>query len=71
MMDCGKAYVSQQSMFANSLWEMAICFKGDQKSVDNLKKISDIFHDVGKFQNTLLEQASKTILTNFNTFVKE
>lgn len=71
MIDSGKLYASHQSMFANSIWEMAICFKGDKESVDNLKKISDIFHDIGKFQSVLLEQASKTILTRFNAFVKE
>lgn len=71
MVDYGKMYVNHQSMFANSLWEITLCFKGDQNSLDNLKKIIQVFHDMGKFQNILLEQATKTVLTNFSTFVKE
>lgn len=71
MIDSGKAYVNQQSLFANSLWEMSLCFKGDQKSVTNLTKIIEVFHDIGKFQNILLEQAAKTVLSNFNAFLKE
>lgn len=71
MIDSGKAYANQQSLFANSLWEMAVCFKSDQKTTANLSKIIEVFHDIGKFQNILLEQASKTIHNNFNSFLKE
>ena len=71
MVECGRSYVHQQSVFANSLWEIAICFKGDEKSVEHLKKLSEIFHDIGKYQNVLLDQATKTIVSSLNTFLKE
>lgn len=71
MIDSGKNYVNQQSLFTNSLWEMALCFKNDQKSKTNFSKIIDVFHDMNKFQNILFEQAAKTILNNFSSFLKE
>ncbi|XP_065200219.1 arf-GAP with coiled-coil, ANK repeat and PH domain-containing protein 2 [Planococcus citri] len=71
MIDSGKNYANQQSQFTNSLWEMALCFKNDQKSKKNFSKIIDVFHDMNKFQNILLEQAAKTILNNFSSFLKD
>lgn len=71
MIDYGKLYANHLSLFANSLWEITLCFKGEHKSVENLKKIIQVFNDIAKFQNILLEQASKTILANFSSFVKE
>jgi len=71
MIDSGKTYVSQQSLFANSLWEMGLCFRDDTSSTKNLNKIIHALQEMNKFLTTFLDQASRTVLNNLTVFVKE
>ncbi|VVC29719.1 Arfaptin homology (AH) domain/BAR domain,PH domain-like,Pleckstrin homology domain,Arf GTPase [Cinara cedri] len=71
MIDSGKTYVSQQSLFANSLWEMGLCFRDDTSSTKNLNKIIHALQEMNKLFTTFLDQASRTVLNNLTVFVKE
>lgn len=70
MIDSGKTYVSHQSLFANSLWEMGLCFRDDGSSTKNLNKIIHVLQEMNKFLTTFLDQSSRTVLNNLNVFVK-
>lgn len=71
MIDSGKTYVSQQSLFANSLWELGLCFRDDSSSAENLGKIIYALQEMNKFLTTFLDQTSQTVLNNLTVFVKE
>lgn len=71
MIDSGKTYVSQQTLLANSLWEMGLCFRDDTSSTKNLNKIIHALQEMNKFFTMFLEQTSSTVLNKLTVFVKK
>uniref|UniRef100_A0A1B6G7X6 Arf-GAP with coiled-coil, ANK repeat and PH domain-containing protein 2 n=1 Tax=Cuerna arida TaxID=1464854 RepID=A0A1B6G7X6_9HEMI len=71
MVDTGKTYVSQQSQLANSLWDLSVCFHGDPDTTSKLNRLIHALQEMNKFHTILLDQASRTILKNLTSFVKE
>lgn len=71
MIEAGKTYVANQSQFANTLWELNICFRDDRNTNVQLNKIIHTLQEMNRFQTTLLDQASRTIVNNIHTFIKE
>ncbi|XP_066997590.2 arf-GAP with coiled-coil, ANK repeat and PH domain-containing protein 2 [Anabrus simplex] len=70
MVDVGKNYVAQQSLFANSLWELSTYFHEDAAVVAYLNKLIHALQEMNKFHTILLDQASRTILKNLTSFIK-
>ncbi|XP_031625900.1 arf-GAP with coiled-coil, ANK repeat and PH domain-containing protein 2 [Contarinia nasturtii] len=70
MIDSGKDYVKNQSVFATSLWELHSHFKENKVAQNALNKIITCFQEMNKFQTILLDQASCIILKNLTSFVK-
>ncbi|KAJ8974164.1 hypothetical protein NQ317_013121 [Molorchus minor] len=71
MIDAGKTYVGQQSLFANSLWDLSIHFKEDPTVLSSLNKLIHSLQEMNKFHTILLDQASRTILKNLTSFIKK
>lgn len=71
MVEAGKTYVAQQSLFANSLWELSVCFRTDHDTTSYLNKLIHALQEMNKYLTILLDQASRTILMNLNSFLKE
>lgn len=70
MVDKGKSYVAQQSLFSNSLWELSEYFKTDSDVVACLNKLIHALQEMNKFHTILLDQASRTILKNLTSFIQ-
>ncbi|KAG8230296.1 hypothetical protein J437_LFUL017774 [Ladona fulva] len=70
MIDVGKNFVSHQSQFTNSLWDLSTYFKDDIEVMASLNKLIHSLQEMSKFQTILLDQASRTVLKNLNSFVK-
>ncbi|XP_056641814.1 arf-GAP with coiled-coil, ANK repeat and PH domain-containing protein 2 [Diorhabda sublineata] len=70
MVDSGKTYVGQQSLFANSLWDLSTHFKEDPMVLSSLNKLIHSLQEMNKFHTILLDQASRTILKNLTSFIK-
>jgi Arf-GAP/coiled-coil/ANK repeat/PH domain-containing protein len=70
MVDSGKTYVAQQSLFANSLWDLSAHFREDSTVLSSLNKLIHSLQEMNKFHTILLDQASRTILKNLTSFVK-
>lgn len=70
MVDSGRNYVSQQSQFIHSLWDLSAHFRDDPDVVSSLNKLIPALQEMNKFQNILLDQASRTVLKNIQTFIK-
>ncbi|XP_077288273.1 centaurin beta 1A [Arctopsyche grandis] len=70
MIDNGKTYVAQQSLFANSLWELSLQFNDEPKVMSSLNRFNHVLQEMNKFHTILLDQASRTVLKNLTTFVK-
>ncbi|CAG9835661.1 unnamed protein product [Diabrotica balteata] len=70
MVDSGKTYVGQQSLFANSLWDLSTHFKEDPVVLSSLNKLIHNLQEMNKFHTILLDQASRTILKNLTSFIK-
>ncbi|XP_046391435.1 arf-GAP with coiled-coil, ANK repeat and PH domain-containing protein 2 [Ischnura elegans] len=70
MIDSGKNYVSHQSQFTNSLWDLSTYFRNDIEVVASLNKLIHSLQEMSKFQSILLDQASRTVSKNLNTFIK-
>ncbi|KAJ8959983.1 hypothetical protein NQ318_009418 [Aromia moschata] len=70
MVDTGKTYVGQQSLFANSLWDLSTHFKEDPTVLSSLNKLIHSLQEMNKFHTILLDQASRTILKNLTSFIK-
>ncbi|CAG9821937.1 unnamed protein product [Phaedon cochleariae] len=70
MVDSGKTYVGQQSLFANSLWDLSTHFNDDPMVLSSLNKLIHSLQEMNKFHTILLDQASRTILKNLTSFVK-
>ncbi|KAG8262078.1 Arf-GAP with coiled-coil, ANK repeat and PH domain-containing protein 2 [Homalodisca vitripennis] len=71
MVDTGKTYVSQQSQLANCLWDLSVCFHDDPDTTSKLNRLIHSLQEMNKFHTILLDQASRTILKNLTSFVKE
>ncbi|XP_034243344.1 arf-GAP with coiled-coil, ANK repeat and PH domain-containing protein 2 isoform X2 [Thrips palmi] len=70
MVDSGRNFVAQQSQFINSLWDLSAHFRDDPPVVSPLNKLIPALQEMNKFQNILLDQASRTVLRNLQSFVK-
>ncbi|KRT84741.1 hypothetical protein AMK59_1298, partial [Oryctes borbonicus] len=70
VVDSGKTYVAQQSLFANGLWDLTGHFKDDNPVVSSLRKLIHNFQEMNKFHTILLDQASRTIIKNLTSFCK-
>ncbi|KAI4461336.1 centaurin/arf [Holotrichia oblita] len=70
VVDSGKTYVAQQSLFANGLWDLSGHFKDDNQVVLSLRKLIHNFQEMNKFHTILLDQASRTIIKNLTSFCK-
>ncbi|XP_039296995.1 arf-GAP with coiled-coil, ANK repeat and PH domain-containing protein 2 [Nilaparvata lugens] len=69
--DSGKTYVGNQSLFANALWDLSVCFRHQPDTMSRLNKLIQALQEMNKFHTMLLDQASRTILKNLTVFVKE
>ncbi|GLV32415.1 Centaurin beta 1A [Carabus blaptoides fortunei] len=70
MIDTGKQYVGNQSLFANSLWELSLHFREDSDVMASLNKLIHALQEMNKFHTILLDQASRTVLKNLTSFTK-
>ncbi|XP_012282480.1 arf-GAP with coiled-coil, ANK repeat and PH domain-containing protein 2 [Orussus abietinus] len=70
MIDAGKTYVGQHSQFANSLWELSLYFNEDAEVMALLNKLIRALHEMNKFHAILLDQASRTVVKDLNSFIK-
>lgn len=71
MVDAGKIFVSQQSAFATSLWDLSGYFKDDPQVSNYMNKMTQSLQEMNKFQSILLDQASRTVIKNLSAFVKK
>ncbi|CAD7077861.1 unnamed protein product [Hermetia illucens] len=69
--DSGKEYVKNQSAFATSLWDLQKHFAEDKNAHNALGKIIHCFQEMNKFHTILLDQASRTVLKNLTSFIKD
>lgn len=70
MIESGKLFVGQQSQFANSLWELSLYFNDDPEIMAFLNKLIHALQEMNKFHTILLDQASRTIIKDLNSFIK-
>ncbi|PBC28296.1 arf-GAP with coiled-coil, ANK repeat and PH domain-containing protein 2 isoform X1 [Apis cerana] len=70
MIDTGKLFVGHQSQFANSLWELSLYFNDDSEIMALLNKLIHALQEMNKFHTILLDQASRTVIKDLNSFVK-
>merc|ERR1712013_710782 len=73
MIEGGKSYISQQAQFLAGLWEMSSYFASDQETetTATLNKLIHTMQELTKFQNILIDQASRSITKNLTTFLRE
>merc|ERR1719382_1591455 len=73
MIEGGKSYISQQAQFLAGLWEMSSYFASDQETetTSTLNKLIHTMQELTKFQNILIDQASRSITKNLTTFLRE
>ncbi|XP_066259170.1 arf-GAP with coiled-coil, ANK repeat and PH domain-containing protein 2 [Euwallacea similis] len=71
MIETGKTYVGQQSLFANSLWDLSASFRDDPDVLSALNKLIHSLQEMNKFHTTLLDQVSRIFLKNISSFVKK
>ncbi|XP_031844365.1 centaurin beta 1A isoform X1 [Nomia melanderi] len=70
MIDTGKVFIGQQSQFANSLWELSLYFNDDSEIMAFLNKLIHALQEMNKFHTILLDQASRTVIKDLNSFIK-
>ena len=81
MTEGGKAYITQQTHFMASLWEMSTFFasteKSDQSEDDtfssttaSLNRLIHAFQEIIKLQNTVVEQAHRAVGKGLATFLR-
>lgn len=70
MIDTGKLFIGQQSQFANSLWELSLYFNDDSEIMAFLNKLIHALQEMNKFHTILLDQASRTVIKDLNSFIK-
>jgi len=73
MIEGGKSYISQQAQFLAGLWEMSSYFASDQETetTATLNKLIHTMQELTKFQNILIDQASRSITKKLTTFLRE
>jgi len=73
MVEAGKSYISQQGQFMAGLWEMSSYFAADQETetTATLNKLIHSLQEVTKFQNILVDQASRAVSKSLTTFLRE
>ncbi|VEN51383.1 unnamed protein product [Callosobruchus maculatus] len=62
--------MSFYSLFANSLWDLSTHFREDPMVLSSLNKLIHSLQEMNKFHTILLDQASRTILKNITSFIK-
>ncbi|XP_076647370.1 centaurin beta 1A [Halictus rubicundus] len=70
MIDTGKLFIGQQSQFSNSLWELSLYFNDDSEIMAFLNKLIHALQEMNKFHTILLDQASRTVIKDLNSFIK-
>lgn len=65
---CIHCFVSSQ--FANSLWELSLYFTDDSEIMALLNKLIHALQEMNKFHTILLDQASRTVIKDLNSFIK-
>ncbi|XP_043258687.1 arf-GAP with coiled-coil, ANK repeat and PH domain-containing protein 2 [Colletes gigas] len=70
MIDTGKLFIGQQSQFTNSLWELSLYFNNDSEIMAFLNKLIHALQEMNKFHTILLDQASRTVVKDLNSFIK-
>ncbi|XP_078032636.1 centaurin beta 1A [Augochlora pura] len=70
MIDTGKLFIGQQSQFTNSLWELSLYFNDDSEIMAFLNKLIHALQEMNKFHTILLDQASRTVIKDLNSFIK-
>ena len=81
MTDGGKAYITQQTHFMASLWEMSTFFAATEKTDNpddetfssttaNLNRLIHAFQETIKLQNTVVEQAHRAVGKGLATFLR-
>ncbi|XP_034178367.1 centaurin beta 1A isoform X2 [Osmia lignaria lignaria] len=56
--------------FANSLWELSLYFNDDSEIMALLNKLIHALQEMNKFHTILLDQASRTVIKDLNSFIK-
>lgn len=73
MVESGRGFITQQGQVLTSLWELSAYYASEQETqtTTDLNKMIHALQETLKFQNTLIEQASKSITRNLTNFLKE
>lgn len=58
------------SQFSNSLWELSLYFTDDSEIMALLNKLIHALQEMNKFHTILLDQASRTVIKDLNSFIK-
>ena len=66
-------YISQQAQVLASLWELSSYYASEQETqtTADLNKLIHSLQELLKFQNSVIDQANKSITRNLNNFLKE
>ncbi|KAK1121020.1 hypothetical protein K0M31_020488 [Melipona bicolor] len=70
MIDTGKLFVGQQRQFSNSLGELSLYLADDSGIVALLNKLIHAVQEMNKFHTISLDQASRTVIKDLNSFIK-
>ncbi|XP_045486920.1 arf-GAP with coiled-coil, ANK repeat and PH domain-containing protein 2 [Pieris rapae] len=70
MIETGKTYMNQRSIFTNALWDLSGNFSEDPSIMSMLNRMIHALQEMTKFHSILLDQASRTILKNLSAFIK-
>ena len=73
MVESGRGYITQQAQVLASLWELSSYYASEQETqtTADLNKLIHSLQELLKFQNTLLDQANRTITRNVTNFLRE
>ena len=73
MVENGRNFIQQQGNFITCLWELSSYYASEQetKTTTDLNKMIHTFQETLKFQNTLIDQASRSIAKNLTNFLKD
>ncbi|CAK1556377.1 unnamed protein product [Leptosia nina] len=70
MIEAGKTYMNQRSVFTNALWDLSSNFSEDPSVMSMLNRMIHALQEMTKFHSILLDQASRTVLKNLTAFIK-
>ena len=73
MVESGRGYITQQAQVLASLWELSSYYASEQETqtTADLNKLIHSLQELLKFQNTLVDQANRTITRNVTNFLRE